>query len=66
MRLAINCFGDDSPAELAVAVETAVDRSRNNLLGAEATAAGASLDLVQLHWLDYQVSQGNDCGFYES
>eukprot|EP00878_Enallax_costatus_P028079 GHUV01030286.1.p1 GENE.GHUV01030286.1~~GHUV01030286.1.p1 ORF type:complete len:305 (+),score=86.74 GHUV01030286.1:545-1459(+) len=55
-RLAINCFGDDSPAELAAAVEVAVDRSRSNLLGAEGVAAGASLDLVQLHWLDYQVS----------
>eukprot|EP00879_Flechtneria_rotunda_P018560 GHRR01019474.1.p1 GENE.GHRR01019474.1~~GHRR01019474.1.p1 ORF type:complete len:462 (+),score=186.66 GHRR01019474.1:276-1661(+) len=52
-RLAINCFGSDSPADLAAAVEKAVERSRAAIFGPEAAVAGAPLDLVQLHWLDY-------------
>jgi hypothetical protein len=55
-RLSVNCFGDDSPAQLAAAVDAAVERSRVALLGAEAAAAGGCLDLVQLAWLDYKVS----------
>jgi hypothetical protein len=54
-RLALHCFGEDSPAQLAAAVEGAVERSRQAVLGPEAAAAGAQLDLVQLHWMDYQV-----------
>jgi uncharacterized membrane protein len=55
-RLSINCFGDDSPAQLAAAVDAAVERSRVAVLGAEAAAAGGCLDLVQLAWLDYKVN----------
>lgn len=54
-RLSVNCFGDDSAAQLAAAVEAAVERSRVALLGPEAAAAGGCLDLVQLAWLDYKV-----------
>jgi hypothetical protein len=54
-RLSVNCFGDDSPAQLAAAVDAAVERSRVALLGPEAAAAGGCLDLVQLAWLDYKV-----------
>ncbi|WIA22457.1 hypothetical protein OEZ85_004755 [Tetradesmus obliquus] len=53
-RLSVNCFGDDSAAQLAAAVEAAVERSRVALLGPEAAAAGGCLDLVQLAWLDYK------------
>lgn len=56
-RLAINCLGDHGPDELAATVEAAVDKSRRNILGPEGVAAGASLDLVQLHWLDYKVRE---------
>lgn len=57
-RLAINCFGDDTAAQLAAAVEAAVERSRGAVLGPEAAAAGSALDLVLLHWLDYKVCGG--------
>jgi hypothetical protein len=60
-RLSVNCFGDDSPAQLAAAVDAAVERSRVALLGAEAAAAGGCLDLVQLAWLDYKVRAQQPC-----
>lgn len=54
-RLALSPFGSASAAELATAAESALEASRQAVLGPEAAAAGAVLDTVLLHWLDYEV-----------
>jgi hypothetical protein len=54
-RLALSLFGSASAAELATAAESALEASRQAVLGSEAAAAGAVLDTVLLHWLDYEV-----------
>lgn len=54
-RLALSPFGSTSVAELAAAAEAALEASRQAVLGPEAAAAGHVLDVVLLHWLDYEV-----------
>jgi hypothetical protein len=54
-RLALSLFGSAAAAELATAAESALEASRQAVLGLEAAAAGAVLDTVMLHWLDYEV-----------
>jgi hypothetical protein len=55
-RLVLNCFAPAFSADAAV--EAAIERSRAAVVGAEGVADGgaeASLDLVQVEWLDFKV-----------
>ena len=52
-RLMPNCWADGFNPEQVV--EASVAAIRDAALGPEAAAAGKPLDVLMLHWLDYEV-----------
>lgn len=54
-RLALSPFGGATAEAQAAAAEAGLEATRQALLGPEGAAAGALLDTVMLHWLDYEV-----------
>jgi len=56
-RLALSPFGGATAEVLAAAAEAGLEATRQALLGPEGAAAGALLDTVMLHWLDYEVRE---------